>query len=133
MPDDPSLPTVVTKAYDVLLWCVNHVGKFPRSHRFVLGERIETAMLDTVLLLVEASYVGGFYSQKIHSHLHPLSSLETKPFKGEVVSQLCIPRRRVTDTSLRRRENNRIGIFASAVETSRWDVSLDWLDDMWCR
>ena len=57
-PDNPSLPTAVTKAYDVLLWCVNHVGKFPRSHRFVLGERIETSMLDTVLLLVEASYVG---------------------------------------------------------------------------
>lgn len=57
--NDPSLPTVVTKAYDVLLWCVKHVGKFPRSHRFVLGERIETAILDTVLLLVEASYVGG--------------------------------------------------------------------------
>ncbi len=59
---DSSLPTVVTKAYDVLLWCVNHVGKFPRSHRYVLGERIETAMLDTVLLLVEASYIGRKFS-----------------------------------------------------------------------
>ena len=32
-----SLPVVVTKAYDLLLWIINHVGKFPRSHRFVLG------------------------------------------------------------------------------------------------
>lgn len=35
-----TLPTAVTKAYDVLLWLITHVGKFPRSHRFVLGERI---------------------------------------------------------------------------------------------
>ncbi len=31
----------VTRAYDLLLWLVQHVEKFPRSHRFVLGERIE--------------------------------------------------------------------------------------------
>ena len=37
-----SLPVAVTKAYDVLLWLINHVGKFPRSHRFVLGDRIES-------------------------------------------------------------------------------------------
>ena len=55
--DRTTLPAVVTKAYDLLLWLVNHVGKFPRSHRFVLGERIETAMLEVVLALVEASYV----------------------------------------------------------------------------
>ncbi len=30
-----SLPTAVTKTYDVLLWLINHVGKFPRSHPFV--------------------------------------------------------------------------------------------------
>ena len=37
-----SLPAAVTKAYDVLLWLINHVGKFPRSHRFVLGDRIKS-------------------------------------------------------------------------------------------
>ena len=51
-------PSVVTKAYDVLLWCVQHVGKFPRSHRFLLGDRIEGTMLQVVLLLVEAAYEG---------------------------------------------------------------------------
>ncbi|MCA9464797.1 MAG: four helix bundle protein [Nitrospira sp.] len=44
------LPTVVSDAYELLKWLVDHVGKFPRSHRFVLGERIETAMLDLVML-----------------------------------------------------------------------------------
>jgi hypothetical protein len=34
------LPAAVTKAYDLLFWLINYVGKFPRSHRFVLGDRI---------------------------------------------------------------------------------------------
>jgi hypothetical protein len=34
------LPTVVSDAYELLKWLVDHVGKFPRSHRFVLGERM---------------------------------------------------------------------------------------------
>jgi hypothetical protein len=40
-----TLPAAVTKAYDLLLWLINHVGKFPRSHRFVLGDRIESQIL----------------------------------------------------------------------------------------
>ena len=38
----PAEPALVTQAYDLLLWLINHVVKFPRSHRFILGERIET-------------------------------------------------------------------------------------------
>jgi hypothetical protein len=30
-------PSAVTKAYDIVRWLINHVGKFPRSHRFVLA------------------------------------------------------------------------------------------------
>lgn len=52
----PAEPALVTQAYDLLLWLINHVGKFPRSHRFVLGERIETTMLTVLMLLVEAAY-----------------------------------------------------------------------------
>lgn len=55
-PRPPAEPAVVTLAYDLLLWLINHVGKFPRSHRFVLGERIETTMLTVLMVLVEASY-----------------------------------------------------------------------------
>ena len=32
---------VITKTYDLILWSCNHTGRFPRQHRFVLGERIE--------------------------------------------------------------------------------------------
>ena len=27
--------------HDLILWSCNHTSKFPRNHRFVLGERIE--------------------------------------------------------------------------------------------
>src|SRR5215472_8249665 len=33
--------TVITKSYDLIRWSCHHTGKFPRNHRFVLGERIE--------------------------------------------------------------------------------------------
>jgi hypothetical protein len=32
---------VITKAYDLVLWSCHHTSRFPRSRRFVLGERIE--------------------------------------------------------------------------------------------
>jgi hypothetical protein len=51
-----TLPAVATKAYDVLLWVINHVGKFTRSHRFVLGDRIESRMLRVLESLVLAAY-----------------------------------------------------------------------------
>jgi hypothetical protein len=32
---------VITQTYDLILWSCNHTSKFPRNHRFVLGDRIE--------------------------------------------------------------------------------------------
>jgi hypothetical protein len=40
MRDRPEL-TVITRAYDLVLWACRHTSRFPRSHRFVLGERTE--------------------------------------------------------------------------------------------
>src|SRR5688572_27739204 len=36
----PELP-LITKTYDLALWACHHTGRFPRQHRFVLGEKIE--------------------------------------------------------------------------------------------
>ena len=36
----------ITKTYDLILWSCHHTGKFPRNHRFVLGERIERSLYD---------------------------------------------------------------------------------------
>jgi hypothetical protein len=32
---------VITKTYDLVLWSCQHTSRFPRQHRFVLGERLE--------------------------------------------------------------------------------------------
>jgi hypothetical protein len=32
---------IITKTYDLILWSCNHTSRFPRQHRFVLGERLE--------------------------------------------------------------------------------------------
>src|SRR3954452_23383731 len=48
--------TVITKAYDLILWSCNHTAKFPRNHRFVLGERIERTLYDLLEILIRAKY-----------------------------------------------------------------------------
>jgi len=46
----------VTKIYDVIKWLIPCVAKFPRSHKFTLGDRITNLALDVLMLLVEAQY-----------------------------------------------------------------------------
>src|SRR5271167_271987 len=48
--------TIITKTYDLILWSCNHTGKFPRNHRFVLGERIERNLYDLLETLIQAKY-----------------------------------------------------------------------------
>src|SRR6201988_2346924 len=48
--------TVITKTYDLILWSCNHTSRFPRNHRFVLGERIERNLYDLLETLVRARY-----------------------------------------------------------------------------
>jgi hypothetical protein len=47
---------VITKTYDLILWSCHHTGKFPRNHRFVLGERIERNLYDLLETLIRARY-----------------------------------------------------------------------------
>ncbi len=47
---------VITKSYDLILWSCNHTGRFPRNHRFVLGERIERNLYDLLETLIQAKY-----------------------------------------------------------------------------
>lgn len=42
--------------YDLLLWVVPVLAKFPRDQRFLLGDRIETGLLDILENLIEARY-----------------------------------------------------------------------------
>jgi hypothetical protein len=44
------------KAYQFILWLIPTLEKFPRSRRFLLGDRIQTTALDMLECLVEATY-----------------------------------------------------------------------------
>jgi hypothetical protein len=48
--------TVITKTYDLLLWTCNHTSRFPRSHRHVLGEKLEQLLLEVLDLLIACRY-----------------------------------------------------------------------------
>ena len=47
---------VITKTYDLILWSCSHTSKFPRNHRFVLGERIERNLYGLLETLIAARY-----------------------------------------------------------------------------
>ncbi len=38
------------------IWSCRHTGKFPRNHRFVLGERIERRLYELLETLLQAKY-----------------------------------------------------------------------------
>jgi len=47
---------IITKTYDLILWSCNHTGRFPRQHRFELGERLERNLYDLLETLIQAKY-----------------------------------------------------------------------------
>jgi hypothetical protein len=47
---------VVQKVYEIVLWLLLKVEKFPRSLRFTVGDRLVSVGLDLLLAVVEASY-----------------------------------------------------------------------------
>lgn len=49
-------PQVVTKVYDFLLYLIPQVSKFPKSQRYLLGERIENISFDILEYFLEAFY-----------------------------------------------------------------------------
>ena len=46
----------LTRTYDLLLWMIPQLEKFPKSQRYLLGERIETLLLDIMDLIIHAVY-----------------------------------------------------------------------------
>ena len=42
--------------YRFLAWLVPTIEKFPKSHKFTIGDRIETIALDVLEALIEATY-----------------------------------------------------------------------------
>ena len=58
MPKDAESTTIkaVPKLYDVIVWLLSRVEKFPRAQKFTLGDRIVNLALDTLELLIESTY-----------------------------------------------------------------------------
>ncbi len=55
-PPGPEAPIVLVKWYDYAKWLLERVENFPKSQRFVLGQRLAGQAMDVLDLLVEASY-----------------------------------------------------------------------------
>ncbi len=53
---------VITKTYDLILWSCNHTSRFPRQHRFVLGERLERNLYDLLETLASSALSEGISS-----------------------------------------------------------------------
>src|SRR5262249_26933692 len=47
---------VIRKTYDLVRGSCGHTRKFPRSHPFVLGERIERRLYELLETLIQARY-----------------------------------------------------------------------------
>ena len=56
MPRANSEMMVVTKMYDLVIWSANHVAKFPRSHRFSLGGRLESRLYHVLEMLIRSKF-----------------------------------------------------------------------------
>ena len=46
----------VTRCYRIALWIFERVARFPKNHKYTLGQRLENTILDILENLIEASY-----------------------------------------------------------------------------
>ena len=56
---------IFTRTYDLLLWLLPAVTKFPRIHRFGLGERVTRLSLDFHESLIAAGLLSGAARQSL--------------------------------------------------------------------
>jgi hypothetical protein len=57
--------------YRFMLWLVPTVEKFPRSQKFLLGDRIQTTALDVLEQLIEATFTRARGSLLAAANLRP--------------------------------------------------------------
>ncbi|CAN2042016.1 Four helix bundle protein [Candidatus Magnetomoraceae bacterium gMMP-15] len=95
----------LTKTYDLMLWLFPQVSRFPRSYRFILGDRIENQLLNIQEKLIEARFtrnkIGILYSVNI--------SLEQLRYLTRLCKDLQLVS--IKKYEYMAREINSIGIF----------------------
>src|SRR5947209_2406657 len=79
---------VITKTYDLILWSCHHTSKFPRNHRFVLGERIERNLYGLLETLIQAKYTRNRQRLLEDANL----SLEVLRFQMRLAKDLQCPK-----------------------------------------
>lgn len=47
---------VIVKTHDLIAWADEHLRRFPRSHRYTLGQRIEQRLYEVLEALIGARY-----------------------------------------------------------------------------
>ena len=55
----PKPPVLLSRWYEFAKWLLERVENFPKSQRFVLGQRLVDGAMDVLELLVEAAYSAG--------------------------------------------------------------------------
>jgi hypothetical protein len=56
LPTTPGAPAPAVEAhYQFLAWLARAIEKFPKSHKFTLGDRVENTALDVLEALIEAT------------------------------------------------------------------------------
>lgn len=78
-------PAVVQKLYDVILWTFPLVAKFPKDKRHTLGSRMESLLMETLELLLEAAYGRD----KLHLLKKANINLEKFRFLARLAKDLC--------------------------------------------
>jgi len=74
-------PQIITKVYDFLLYLIPQVSKFPRSQRYLVGDRLEAVSFDLLEILLEAVY--------LHEKIPLLNSANVKLEQVRYYARLC--------------------------------------------
>lgn len=69
-----NIPVVLTKHYDFVAWVLPHLSRFPKNYKFLLGDRMQSAILDVLEDLIDASYSRekGDILQRVNLRLEKL-------------------------------------------------------------
>lgn len=59
---------VITHTYDLLLYIVPQLAKYPRTQKFLLGDRIQNHIMDILEGLIETYYSRGNKKRAIAKH-----------------------------------------------------------------
>ncbi len=62
-------PQIIAKTYDFLMYLIPQVAKFPRSDRYLLGERLEQAVFDVFESLLSACYSRDKIASLQHANI----------------------------------------------------------------